>query len=47
MTIVDLLLVQIAEEACEIAQEASKCLRFGPDEIYPKIGISNAARVMR
>lgn len=42
----DRLLVILAEEAAEVAQEASKCLRFGPDEIYPPIGMSNAMRVM-
>lgn len=45
MNRIDLLLVQLAEEATEIGKEAAKCLRFGPEEIYPPIGITNAARV--
>lgn len=45
MNRIDLLFVQVGEEASEVAQEASKCLRFGPDEIYPVIGITNAERV--
>ncbi len=37
---------KVAEEECsEIAQEISKCMRFGAHEIYPEIGISNAERV--
>jgi hypothetical protein len=43
----EILLTQLGEEACEVAQEASKCLRFGPYEVYPEIGISNGMRVIR
>lgn len=46
MTRTDILLAMIGEEASEVAQEASKCLRFGPTEIYPPIGITNGHRVM-
>lgn len=45
MTRQQLLLLQLGEEAAEIVKEVSKCLRFGPDEIYPKIGVSNIDRV--
>lgn len=40
------LLVVLGEEAGEVAQETSKCLRFGPEEIFPEIGISNADRII-
>lgn len=40
------LLVILSEEACEVAKEADKCLRFGPAEVYPEIGVSNALRVV-
>jgi hypothetical protein len=46
MNRVDLLLTQLGEEAAEVVQEAAKCLRFGPAEVYHEIGISNAHRVM-
>jgi NTP pyrophosphatase (non-canonical NTP hydrolase) len=29
------LLLQVAEEACEVAQAASKCIRFGPTHTWP------------
>ena len=41
------LLVIAGEEASEVSKETAKALRFGPEEIYPEIGISNAMRVMR
>lgn len=40
------LLVILAEEAAEVAKEAAKCLRFGPDETYAAKGITNAERVV-
>ena len=47
------LLVILAEEASEVVQEISllsqqisKCLRFGPNQVYQKIGLSNAQRVV-
>lgn len=40
------LLIILAEECGEVAQEASKALRFGPEEICPVKGISNAARIV-
>lgn len=45
MTRVEMLLVQLGEEASEVVKEVAKCLRFGPDEIYKPIGITNSARV--
>lgn len=47
MNRVEHLLTIMNEEAAEVAKEGSKCLRFGPTEVYPEIGISNAMRVMR
>lgn len=41
----DILLVQLGEEAAEVIQETSKCVRFGMQEVYEKIGISNIERV--
>jgi len=40
------LLVQAGEEAAELIQELSKCLRFGPYEIYEKDCRTNAVRVI-
>lgn len=45
MNKIEHLLTIMNEEAAEIAKEGSKCLRFGVDEIYKPIGISNAERV--
>lgn len=45
MNRVDHLLVILAEEASEVSKEVAKCLRFGPEEVYKPIGISNAQRV--
>jgi len=42
----DQLLVIAGEESAEVIQELSKCLRFGPEEIYPPIGKTNADRVL-
>ena len=46
MNRVDHLLVIVAEESAEVTQEASKCLRFGVDEVYAEIGISNSERLI-
>jgi hypothetical protein len=40
------LLTLLAEECAEVAQRASKALRFGVDEIQPGQGDSNAIRIM-
>lgn len=40
------LLVILGEEAAEVTKEAAKCLRFGPTEVYPAVGISNIQRVV-
>lgn len=40
----ELLLIQLAEEASEVAQMASKMLRFGTEEIYPEQPLTNAER---
>lgn len=41
------LLVCLGEEASEVIKDADKALRFGPSEIWPELGITNAERVMR
>jgi NTP pyrophosphatase (non-canonical NTP hydrolase) len=41
------MLTVLAEECSEVAKETSKCLRFGPMEVFADIGISNAQRVKR
>jgi len=41
----EMLLVIAAEECNEVAQAISKTLRFGPDEVYPPIGRTNAQRI--
>jgi len=45
MNRVDHLLVMLGEELAEVAQEAAKCLRFGPNNVYTTIGISNSERL--
>ncbi len=45
MTRTDHLLVCLAEECNEVAQRASKALRFGLDEIQPGQPLSNAERI--
>ncbi len=47
MTRTEYLLTCLAEEAAEVTQEASKCLRFGATEVYAPIGFSNAERLRR
>lgn len=46
MNRLDHLLVITGEEAAEVTKEAAKCLRFGVNEIYPAIGITNIARLV-
>ena len=46
MTREEQLLVIAGEESAEVIQALSKCLRFGPQEIYPVIKITNANRVL-
>jgi len=41
----ELLLTQLQEEAGEVIQASSKCLRFGAKEIYPETGIKNRERL--
>jgi cell division GTPase FtsZ len=43
---VDHLLVVLAEEAAEVAKEATKCLRFGPHESEGEFYSTNAERVV-
>jgi hypothetical protein len=47
----ELLLVQLAEEAAEVANAASKCIRFLPDRVHlgnlPGQEETNAMRVVR
>lgn len=45
MTRTEHLLTILAEECCEVAQRATKALRFGLDEIQPGQELSNAARI--
>lgn len=40
-----LILTQLSEECGEVVKNVSKAIRFGPDEVYPKIGLSNAERI--
>lgn len=40
------LLTIVAEECCEIAQRATKALRFGIDEVQPGQNLPNAERIM-
>lgn len=47
MTRTDLLLAQVAEEAVEIAQRATKALRFGLEEVQPGQELNNADRILR
>lgn len=42
----DYLLVVAAEEAAEVAQAATKCLRFGPVQPYPEKGFTNATHLL-
>lgn len=37
----ELLLISLMEECSEVAQAASKCLRFSLDHRHPKTGIQN------
>lgn len=46
MNKIEHLTVIVGEEAAEVVQAASKCLRFGPDEVYKLIGKSNIKRVL-
>lgn len=46
MTRVEHLLVHLGEEASEITKDVSKALRFGPEEVYEHIGMSNAERIV-
>ncbi len=39
------LLTCLAEEAVEVAQRATKALRFGCDEVQPGQGLSNTRRI--
>ena len=39
------LLTCLAEEAVEVAQRATKALRFGCDEVQPGQGLSNTQRI--
>lgn len=41
----ELLLVQLSEECSEVAQNISKALRFGTDEVYHKLTLTNSQRV--
>lgn len=45
MTKAELLLVQLKEECAEVIVATAKSLRFGPEEVYEPIGVSNAARI--
>lgn len=45
MTRVQLLLVQLAEEAAEVQQEIAKALRFGPEEIMTGQSLTNVERI--
>jgi len=45
MTRQEHLVLLVMEEASEVTQEASKVLRFGPDEIYPLINKKNSQRL--
>jgi len=42
---VEMLLIQTMEEAAEVVQETSKCLRFGPHEQYIESDKTNIERV--
>jgi NTP pyrophosphatase (non-canonical NTP hydrolase) len=46
MTTQEHLLTIVAEECAEVAQRASKALRFGLDEIQPGQPLTNAERIM-
>lgn len=46
MSIVDHLLVCLAEECAETAQRATKMLRFGPEEIQSGQALTNADRMV-
>lgn len=41
----DLLLIQLGEECAEVTKNISKALRFGKDEVYAKVGLSNEQRI--
>lgn len=43
----DHLITILKEECGEVILEGSKCLRFGLDEIYPPIGITNRDRLVK
>ncbi len=45
MTRLEHLLIILAEECSEVAQRASKALRFGLDEVQPRQGLSNEQRL--
>ena len=45
MTRQQLLLTQLAEECMEVAQRASKAIRFGIDEIQPGQELTNVERL--
>ncbi len=46
MNIKEHLLVILAEECAETAAMVSKCLRFGPEEIYDGQPLTNAERLV-
>jgi len=46
MTYTEHLLTILAEECAEVAQRASKALRFGLEEIQPGQTLTNAQRIM-
>ncbi len=41
------LMIIAMEECCEISHELSKAIRFGPDEVYEMIGLSNIQRALK
>lgn len=45
MNLQQLLLLKLAEECNEVAQECSKIMQFGMDEVYAPIGVSNRDRL--
>jgi hypothetical protein len=46
MTRNEMLLATVAEECAEVAQRATKAIRFGLDEIQEGQGLTNAERIM-
>jgi translation elongation factor EF-G len=47
VTLEDHILTMIAEECAEVAQRATKILRFGMSEVQPGHDMNNAARLMQ